>query len=578
MRVKACLCLLGLVLAGTLAIGWVPTSAFAQCDVPIYIPDQNVGPDPQVVVEVRSAVELAPFEIEAFHMIIRFCPKVIPTDIDVSGTMIENFGMYFHVIDPNENTFEIAWAGNAPLPGGNIPIFKIIADNTMTECEDFCSVDFDYLLLESQQGEIDECGDGGLITVDHSTVVEGFVTYACNGTGVNDVLINGASQACDDVATMTNQDGQYKFTFCRADCEMCFTPSRDRNPQWDDINGTDAALILRYVVGLEDLNDCVQDYCGTLVNVQEAVADVTGDGNITPLDASKILRFWLNDQEIFDDLGLWLFWCVPQCIRITPEDLNIHVPDMIAAQVGDVSLNWDKDEDMNMLTNPPIVTFAGPQKNSEPGATEVIDIKVHGDTEAYAASLDLVYDPSVLTLTGVRLGDIVENGMVFFDDDNGDVRIVMSTAYGFVPDGTLFQLEFQVASEVEVEETILDITDATLGETPIDAYLVDGALYFEGGEAVSVLGPTILGNRPNPFNPRTAIRFELSQTGPASLRIYGADGRLVSTLVDGVLSKGMHEVYWDGRTDAGAPVSTGIYFCVLQAEGKTIRSRMLLLK
>jgi len=72
---------------------------------------------------------------------------------------------------------------------------------------------------------------------------------------------------------------------------------------------------------------------------------------------------------------------------------------------------------------------------------------------------------------------------------------------------------------------------------------------------------------PNPFNPKTRLGFELAADGPVSLRIYGVDGRLERVLVDQILPAGPHDVFWDGRNDAGAALASGIYFIQMRATG-----------
>jgi murein DD-endopeptidase MepM/ murein hydrolase activator NlpD len=68
-------------------------------------------------------------------------------------------------------------------------------------------------------------------------------------------------------------------------------------------------------------------------------------------------------------------------------------------------------------------------------------------------------------------------------------------------------------------------------------------------------------NAPNPFNPSTTIRFDVSAPGPAHLRVYDTSGRLVRTLVDARLAPAAegHVAVWDGRTDAGTPAASGVY-------------------
>jgi hypothetical protein len=70
--------------------------------------------------------------------------------------------------------------------------------------------------------------------------------------------------------------------------------------------------------------------------------------------------------------------------------------------------------------------------------------------------------------------------------------------------------------------------------------------------------------RPNPFNPHTTISFQVGAAGPTTLRIYDVTGRLISTLVDGVMTAGEHAVTWNGTSNAGQPVASGIYFMRLE--------------
>jgi hypothetical protein len=78
---------------------------------------------------------------------------------------------------------------------------------------------------------------------------------------------------------------------------------------------------------------------------------------------------------------------------------------------------------------------------------------------------------------------------------------------------------------------------------------------------------------PNPFNPRTTLSFLLRQSGPIHLGVYDTKGRLVRTLYRGVETSGEHTIDWDGRSDAGTEVSSGIYFVRLEAAGAAVQSQ-----
>ncbi len=83
--------------------------------------------------------------------------------------------------------------------------------------------------------------------------------------------------------------------------------------------------------------------------------------------------------------------------------------------------------------------------------------------------------------------------------------------------------------------------------------------------------------RPNPFNPATAIVFELELDAPrVELAIFDTAGRRVAGLLDGPASAGRHELRWDGRDDAGRALESGVYLCRLRA-GRQVEARKLTL-
>jgi len=82
---------------------------------------------------------------------------------------------------------------------------------------------------------------------------------------------------------------------------------------------------------------------------------------------------------------------------------------------------------------------------------------------------------------------------------------------------------------------------------------------------------------PNPFNPRTMIRFELARGARARLRVFGVDGSLVRTIADRVFPAGESRVYWDGQNDRGHDVGSGAYFVSLEADGVVTPGRKVIL-
>ncbi|NWF90942.1 MAG: T9SS type A sorting domain-containing protein [Ignavibacteriaceae bacterium] len=88
----------------------------------------------------------------------------------------------------------------------------------------------------------------------------------------------------------------------------------------------------------------------------------------------------------------------------------------------------------------------------------------------------------------------------------------------------------------------------------------------------------LAGNYPNPFNPTTAIRFELEANAKVSVKIYDALGQLVRDLLTADLNRGVNEVIWDGKNEYGSVLPSGIYLYRIEAEGNYLSGKMILQK
>ncbi|MFH1278098.1 MAG: FlgD immunoglobulin-like domain containing protein [Candidatus Eisenbacteria bacterium] len=84
--------------------------------------------------------------------------------------------------------------------------------------------------------------------------------------------------------------------------------------------------------------------------------------------------------------------------------------------------------------------------------------------------------------------------------------------------------------------------------------------------------------RPNPVNPSTVIEFTLPEPGPAKLRVFGANGREVASLLDSPRESGAVRVEWDGRDDGGRPVPSGVYFLRLETAGYASTGKVTVLR
>jgi hypothetical protein len=87
-----------------------------------------------------------------------------------------------------------------------------------------------------------------------------------------------------------------------------------------------------------------------------------------------------------------------------------------------------------------------------------------------------------------------------------------------------------------------------------------------------------ISNYPNPFNPTTTISFSIPNSENVNLSIYNIHGQKVKELASGSFERGKHSLVWDGKSDNGKNVSSGVYFYNLRTSGESITHKMILLK
>jgi flagellar hook assembly protein FlgD len=127
-----------------------------------------------------------------------------------------------------------------------------------------------------------------------------------------------------------------------------------------------------------------------------------------------------------------------------------------------------------------------------------------------------------------------------------------------------------------IAETLTFEGDKVEGSVHEPVVLTAGAVWTdEVLPAVFALGR----NCPNPFNATTKIAYDIpAGGGRVTLRIYDVAGRLVRTLADGVETPGRKTAIWDGKSNRGQRVASGVYFYRMTAPGFEKTSRMVMMK
>ncbi|HPF69911.1 MAG TPA: T9SS type A sorting domain-containing protein [Candidatus Krumholzibacteria bacterium] len=99
------------------------------------------------------------------------------------------------------------------------------------------------------------------------------------------------------------------------------------------------------------------------------------------------------------------------------------------------------------------------------------------------------------------------------------------------------------------------------------------------GDATAVPGAEVFAARnfPNPFNPKTTISYTVAKPGHMTLKVFNVRGELVKTLIDGYVDASS-SIDWDGSNNAGAKVSSGVYFYEARMGNDVVVNKMALVK
>jgi hypothetical protein len=119
---------------------------------------------------------------------------------------------------------------------------------------------------------------------------------------------------------------------------------------------------------------------------------------------------------------------------------------------------------------------------------------------------------------------------------------------------------------------------AVVADTEDGIWILRNDLFTPTAVATPALATRFVTAYPNPFNPRTTLRFTLAQAGSVRLSIHDVTGRRLAVLLDGSLPQGTHETIWTGTDRGGRPLPSGVYLALIEAAGVSHAQRLVLVR
>ena len=291
------------------------------------------------------------------------------------------------------------------------------------------------------------------------------------------------------------------------------------------ITANDASLVLRHVVGLIVLTDPAALYA----------ADASRDGTITPYDASLILQA---------AAGL----IVIPTFSIQTATSGMGLSPLVHAQSSTASLGWSLNRDPKTPAEVQLALSVSSAK-----------------TDVFSVQWNIEGDFSPCNIASV-LPQLPDGWQMVHCATDRELRIV---AVGTSPisSRSIATVTLQFVGNTErvslAGNGLLNEKSQTF--SPLEINAIPAAFVLEQ-------------NYPNPFNPGTIVKFKVPEKSPVQIVIYNIQGQRIRTLVNSVLDPGVFSVAWDGRSDSGEMVSSGLYIYRMQAGSFVSTQKMMLVR
>jgi hypothetical protein len=165
------------------------------------------------------------------------------------------------------------------------------------------------------------------------------------------------------------------------------------------------------------------------------------------------------------------------------------------------------------------------------------------------------------------------------EDDGG--RSILGYQIEFRPSGTSDWTAFSGGNSPDTTVVVSGLTAGVTYDFRVAARNVVGLGTFIAPVSATdlesrserIVATALLGNFPNPFNPTTQIRYQLSASGHVRLSVYDVLGRQVALVAEGTYAAGMHQVTFDASN-----LASGVYVYRLETDGSVFTRTLLLVK
>ena len=535
-------------------------------EVNLWIKTDHTGPQNGTVTIPIHCGDVSGFAIYSSGLAISYDPNVLQAvDTDITGTMLASSGWNTPIKNITTGKINIAMAGNTPLTGTGILvniIFNVIGTTGTTSPINFDSASF------NEGNPLAKTSNGFLRVIEGNYKISGNIFYYNNQTiAIPDVIIQLMGNMSQNVSS--DAKGFYELLNLSVS-DYTITPQKAADYK-SAITPYDAALVLRSTVGTT-----------TLTPYQKIAGDVSGNNDVSALDASYILRRYVGLINNFPCGSEWAF--VPEDFSITNSNwfnapgsrtysqLNSdHInQDFLGILIGDVSGNWDNSSENN--ANSHVELGIGKIQKKKTGEW-LIPLEISYSDVAYSCSFKLNINNHNLIFASTHFDSPTLKDVIYAVSPCMNGVILALASAETLNDAVTINLLFKEKNLVNISSLDFDFDDVIVDDQNSLVTVVRDESKIQIPENWSLSQ-----NHPNPFNNTTSISYEVPKSTNVTIEIFNLLGQRIKTLMNEIKEPGKYLIHWNGIDENGKSVGSGIYLYKMRSENFNAINKMVLVR
>lgn len=417
-----------------------------------------------------------------------------------------------------------------------------------------------------------------------SVLITGAIENRSDNDGLRNAVVNvnEANVGLQMKQATTTSDG--RFTVDKLPMYMDYTvfPEKD-DDLLNGVSTADLIQIQRHILGISTFSDPMDLLAG----------DINRSGHISAKDLTELRKAILGLNQRFPNNKSWRFipegyvfqdptqpWDCDEDIILYQVENDQWSKNFTGIKVGDV--NKSARSGLSGGLSPRSITGRYFLETTDQSFRKGDQLKIPvtaSEVEAILGlQMTLVLDPGLFRLQQVESGAIEIGdehiGMEWMQE--GLITVSWNDVHPISLDEepVLFTLVVQALRDGQLSGN-MSVSSAITQALAVMPDETEGALELriKGGGVHTDGGYYLHQNRPNPFEARTAISFDLPEAADVSLTIFDVTGKVLYR-IDRELPQGTHTEW----IDRGMLTGAGIYYYQLDVEGYTATRKMILVE